>query len=110
MTDTEFAAVFEWAQCLEQQRLRDRGMELPSHILCVLSPLLREHAQVTIGQICKEVVKTFGEFYEAPLTAKAVGVSVRNVLQLRTTRINGRYCVPRSESEKVELLAKRFGV
>ena len=110
MNTIERAEVLDWAMREEQQQKRDRGMELPSHILIVLRTLLTHHKFVSMGEIGKGIERQFGEYYEFPPTAKAIGASVRTVLQLRTRRMGGRFVVTRAEQDKIELLASRYGL
>ena len=102
--------IVTWAGQQQKQQQRDQGMELPAHVLTILIELLQSQSSAQIGQIRNRVMEEYGDHYEHPLTAKAVGMIVRNSLHLSTRRIRGRYVVHSSEKDKVALLAKRYGL
>ena len=110
MSTDEQDKVIAWCQQQEGQQLRDRGMELAAQIITVLLTLLKIQSKVQIGEIRRQVIKEYGDHFDFPPTAKAIGIVVRNTLHLNTSRVNGRYVVDAKEIEKIKLLAQRYGV
>ena len=110
MPDDEKEIVISWARQNEIQQQHERGMQLPAHVLGVLTSLFENQKSVQIGKIREEVIKRYGDHYDYPLTAKAVGSVVRNQLHLKTRQSGGRYFVDDNEKEKVKLLALRYGI
>ena len=110
MTEDEQKLVRTWAKAEEQQQQRDRGMELPAHVLTVIHTNLKSGDHISIGAIKDAVLEIYGEYYDYSLTARAIGNVVRTTLGLTTRLLHGRHVVDSSQKTKVKLLLARFGI
>lgn len=106
------AAIVKNAQELRQSIVSERGLSTEAHVLSVLIDLmgLSPSEAIPIKAITELVQERYAAEYDRPLTVRYISRVLRERLHLKTNKSVGIYCVPKSEAERVILLAGRYGI
>lgn len=104
--------IWATAGIIEGQLYRDRSATIEAGVLEILLELLQEpdRNHITIAEVTKTYSDKFGADYERPTTNRMIGSVVRKRLRLSAYKSHGVYVIPTTEREKIEHMAKRFGV
>lgn len=97
---------------MQRSLLDDRGQSVEAQVLEVLIELMAraEAAPVTLNEINATLAECYGAEFERPVTNRWLGSIIRKRLGITTYKTNGVFAVPMTEREKVEHLARRYGV
>ncbi len=89
-----------------------RAASLEGEVLEVLAELLacETGPSVRLADITSTFVLRYGKDYERPISNRYIGEILRSRLHIFSYKKRGVYVVPVGEKEKVEMLAKRYGV
>ena len=106
------AAIVKNAQELRQSIVSERGLSTEAHVLSVLIDLmgLSPGEAIPLKAITELVQERYAAEYDRPLTVRYISSVLRKRLHLKTNKSVGIYCVPKSEAERVILLAGRYGI
>lgn len=97
---------------MQRSLLDDRGQSVEAQVLEVLIELMArgETGPVTLHEINITLAERYGAEFERPVTNRWLGSIVRKRLGITTYKSNGVFAVPMTEREKIEHLARRYGV
>ena len=89
----------------------DRAFAMEAEVLTVIQGLLAEQGKraLSIKEIAASFTAAHGEAY-GTISAKAIGVTVRQRLGLATRKSQGNYMIPPSELPKLAALYRRHGI
>lgn len=90
----------------------ERRSRPEAQILEIVAALLESAngSAVPVGEVAARLAKTYGPAYDRPITNRWIGSILRNKLNLHTYKSHGVYVLPVTDSRKVEMLCRRYGI
>ncbi|MDB5870685.1 MAG: hypothetical protein JWQ07_127 [Ramlibacter sp.] len=105
------ATIRIFAELCEERSRSFRALSIEAEVVSTICELFAaEEDDIAVGLIASTLkARILGEF-DRPVTPRYVGQILRRDLGLYTFKKHGTFVLPRMEQEKVERLAKRYGL
>jgi len=101
------------ARQYHKELLVDRSMAIEGQLLEVIRDMVRasERTQLSIKEISRVFIETYGAEYERSVTPKWLGGIIRRKLRLKTQKSShGVFVIPPDEIPKLKRLYERYGI
>ncbi|NKE66866.1 winged helix-turn-helix domain-containing protein [Ramlibacter sp. RBP-2] len=111
-TEDMRAAIRRYGELSEERTRSVRALSIEAELIGAIRELLASELTdaVSVGEIASALRQRVAGEFDRPITPRYVGQLLRRDLGLFTFKRHGAYVLPRSEEEKIERLAKRYGL